>query len=99
MPEYIDAEVTTLRDSTSDDEITLLLGVSGDRDEFASRVEAVGATVDAKLGQATLRVTTLKSAIGQLCELERLKSIEIEREDVRTLDEGNGRSRRRVTRS
>jgi hypothetical protein len=99
MPEYIDAEIKTLRDSTSDGEITLLLGVSGDRDEFTSCVEAAGATVDAKLGQATLRVTAPKSAIDRLCELEGLKSIEIEREDVRTLDEGNERSRRRVTRS
>jgi len=99
MPEYIDAEIRTLRDSSSDDEITILLGVSGDRDEFARRVEGIGATVEATLGQATLRVTTPESVIDQLCELEGLKSIEIEREDVRTLDEGNGQSRRRVTRS
>jgi len=99
MPEYIDAEVKVLRDSTSDDETTLLLGVSGDRDEFARRVEEIGATVDATLGQATLRVTTPESAIDRLCELEGLKSIEIERDDVRTLEEGNGQSRRRVTRS
>ena len=99
MPEYIDAEIRALRDSSSDDEITLLLGVSGDRDEFASWVEQLGATVNASLGRATLRVTAPQSAIDGLCELDGLKSIEIEREDVRTLDEGNGRSRRRVTRS
>jgi len=99
MPEYIDADVTTLRDSSSDEETTLLLGVSGDRDEFATRVEQVGATVNAALGQATLRVIAPQSTIDDICELDGLKSIEIEREDVRTLDEGNGRSPRRVTRS
>ena len=99
MPEYIDTDVKSLRDSSSDDEVTLLLGVSGDRDKFATRVEQVGATVNATLGRATLRVTTSESAVDDLCGLEGLKSIEIEREDVRTLDEGNGRSRRRVTRS
>ncbi|MEF8802330.1 MAG: hypothetical protein V5A27_01295 [Halapricum sp.] len=99
MSEYIGAEVKVLRDSTSDDEITLLFGVSGDRDEFARRVEEIGATVDATVVQATLRVTAPESAIDQLCELEGVQSIEIEREDVRTLDEGNGQSRRRVARS
>lgn len=98
MPEYIDAEITRIRGSSSDDIITLLLGVSGDRDQFANHVEEVGATVEAKLGQATLRVSAPKNVIDDLCELENLKSIEIEREDVRTLDQGNGQSRRRVTR-
>lgn len=99
MPEYVDAEVARLRDNPSDDSVTLLLGVSGDRDEFATRVEAVGATVEAELGRATLRVTASQTAIDELCELEGLRSIEIEREDVRTLDRGNERSRRRVSRS
>ena len=99
MPEYIDADVRELRDSDGAGKVTLLLGVSGDRDKFATRVEQVGATVNATLGRATLRVTAPESAIDDLCELEGLKSIEIEREDVRMLDEGNGRSRRRVTRS
>jgi hypothetical protein len=99
MPEYIDAEIRALRDSSSDDEITLLLGVSGDRDEFANRAEQVGATVNATLGRATLRVTAPQSTIDDICELDGLKSIESEREDVRTLNEGNGRSRRRLTRS
>lgn len=99
MPEYIDADVRTLRGSKSDDETTLLLGVSGDRDEFATRVEDIGGTVNAKLGRATLRVTAPESVVDDLCELDGLKSIELEREDVRTLDEGNGPSRRRLTRS
>lgn len=99
MPEYIDTDVKSLRDSSSDDEITLLLGVSGDREELGTRIEQVGATVKGTLGRATIRVHTPESIIDELCELEGVKSIEIEREDVRTLDEGNERSRRRVTRS
>jgi|GEM_PF-2043993 len=99
MPEYVDAAVKSLRESSSDGEVTLLLGVSGDRDEFAARVEQHDATVNTTLGRATLRVTAPESAIDALCELEGLKSIEVEREDVRTLDEENERSHRRVTRS
>lgn len=99
MPEYIDTAVTRLRDSSSNVETTLLIGVSGDRDEVAARIEESGGIVNAQLGRATLRVTVPESIIDDLCELDGLKSIEIEREDVRTLDEGNGRSRRRVTRS
>lgn len=99
MPEYVDADVEALRDSESDEAVTLLLGVSGDRDAFAARVEQSGATVEAEIGRATLRVTAPKSTVDVLCELDGLKSIELEREDVRTLDEGNGHSRRRLTRS
>ncbi|WP_018258732.1 hypothetical protein [Halomicrobium katesii] len=99
MPEYIDAGVAELRDSESDDEVTLLVGVSGDRDEFATRVEECAGTVTAQIGQATLRVTAPESAVDALCELDGLKSIEIERDDVRTLSEGNGHSRQRLTRS
>lgn len=99
MPEYVDPDIEALRDSDSDDEVTLLLGVSGDREEFAARVERHGAAVEAEIGRATLRVTAPESAVDVLCEFEGLKSIELEREDVRTLDEGNGHSRRRLTRS
>lgn len=98
MPEYVDPEVTELRGSDSDEEITLLLGVSGDRDEFEERVGECGATVEDSLGRATLRVTAAKHRIDVLCDLEGLKSIERERDDVRILDSGNGQSRRRVTR-
>lgn len=99
MPEYIDADVRALRDSERDDEVTLLLGVSGDRDEFADRVERCGGTVESSLGRATLRVTATEAVVDELCDLDGLKSVELEREDVRTLDEGNERSRRRLTRS
>lgn len=98
MPEYIDAEVRALRDSNSEEEITLLLGVSGDRDEFAEQVTRHGVTVEATLGRATLRVTAPKSAVDELCELDGLKSIEIERDDVRILDQGNDQSHQRLTR-
>lgn len=98
MPEYIDPDVEALRDSDSEEEITLLLGVSGNRDEFVERVKRHGVTVEATLGQATVRVTAPKAAISALCDLDALKSIEIERDDVRILDQGNSQSRQRLTR-
>jgi hypothetical protein len=52
MPEYIAADVTALRDSDAAADVTLLLGVSGDRDEFLDRIEDAGGTVDATLGRS-----------------------------------------------
>lgn len=72
MPGYIDADVTSLRDSTGDEETTLLLGVSNDRDELITQVEKLDATVERKLGQATVRVTAPESAIDDICELKGL---------------------------
>lgn len=98
MPAYIDAAVTALRESDGDAEVALLLGVDGDRAEVADRVEALGGSVDARLGRATLRVIVPESAVDALCELDGLTSIERDRDDVHVLDRGSGRSRRRVTR-
>lgn len=98
MPEYIDPDVAELRESDSDERVTLLVGVSGDRDDFRAKIVERGASVDDTLGQATLRVTAPKSLINELCEIDGLTSVELERDDVRILDQGNGRSRQRVTR-
>lgn len=89
MPEHIDADVSSLRDSTGDEETRILLGVSGDRDALITQVENVGGIVEGKLGQATLRVTAPESAIDDICELEGLKSIELDREDVRRMGNTN----------
>jgi len=99
MPDYIGPGVTKLRKSSRGDVVTLLVGISSDRDEFVTQLEEAGATVNAKIGQAALRVTASQSDIDCLSELEGLKSLEIEQEDVRRLDEGYESSRQRVTRS
>lgn len=98
MLQYIDAGVEDLRSSRSSDEVTLLLGVVEERDDVITRLEQFGAHVETTLGRATIRVTIPESAVDSLCELEGLKSIEIDRADVQTLDQGNGHSRQRVTR-
>lgn len=98
MPEYIDPQVEALRESEGPTEVILLLGVSGDRNTVSRQVEQVGATVEDSLGRATLRVSAPGSVVDSLCTLDGVKSIELEREDVRILSEGNSHSRRRVTR-
>lgn len=98
MPEYIDPEVESLRGSSSETTVTLLLGVSGELDANIETVERTGATVETTLGRATLRVTAPKSVIDDLIALEDVTSIERERDDVRPLNEGNRNSRRRVIR-
>lgn len=98
MPEYIDPAVEDVRENASETPVTLLLGVSGDPDTLIEPVERTGATVESTLGRATLRVTAPPSAIDELIAREEITSIELERDDVRPLDEGNQHSRRRVTR-
>lgn len=98
MPEYIDPTVERVRENASERTVTLLLGVAGDPDSLIEPVEQTGATVESTLGRATLRVTAPTSAIDELIAREEITSIELEREDVRSLDEGNQYSRRRVSR-
>jgi hypothetical protein len=100
MPEYIDPQVEDLRGSNSPLEVTLLIGVSGNYDNgtVCELVEQTGGTVDAEIGRATLRVTAPETVIESLCTLEGVKSIELERDDVQVLAEGNPNSRPRVTR-
>ncbi|TYL37446.1 hypothetical protein CV102_17735 [Natronococcus pandeyae] len=99
MLEYIDPQVKDLRGSNSPIEVTLLIGVSGEYDDATAceSVEQAGGTVDAEIGRATLRVTAPETAIELLCTLEEVKSIELERDDVQVLAEGNQHSRPRVT--
>jgi hypothetical protein len=98
MPEYVDPEVESLRESDSSTAVTLLLGVSGPQNETVKSVEETGVTVEDTLGQETLRVIAPESAIDTLCKLEGIKSIEIERNDVQVLTAKNFRSPHRVTR-
>jgi hypothetical protein len=98
MPEYIDTAVERVRESFSEAPVTLLLGVGGEPDTVVTPVERTGATVESTLGRVTLRVTAPTSAIDGLIDLDEITSIELERDDVRPLDEGNQHSRRRVTR-
>lgn len=99
MPEYVDPAVERLRESDSDDSVTILLGVSDEREAIADRVERAGATVEDSLDRVTLRVTAPESAVDDLCTTEGITSIELEREDVGSLAKGNERSRGRVTRN
>ena len=98
MPEYIDPAVTRLSERGSDESVTLLLGVSGELNSTVETVEETGATVETTLGRATLRVTAPATTIDDLIALDGISSLELEREDIRPLDEGNRHSRRRVIR-
>lgn len=98
MPQYVDPAVERLRDSDDDSTVTVLLGTGDDRASLIEALERVGATVENELGRATVRATVTERAVDDLCEIQALTSIELERDDVRTLDEGNSNSRRRVTR-
>ena len=88
MVEYIEHAVEDLRETGSQEEVELLLGVSGDRDAFVERVSELGATVEGKRGRATLQVSTPKAAVDAICRLDGLKSAELNSNDVRTHSSG-----------
>ncbi|MFC6614883.1 hypothetical protein ACFQAS_07920 [Halopenitus salinus] len=87
MPDYIDPAVARLRESDAETTVTLLLGVEGDREAATRTIERTGATIEAELGRATLRVTAPESAVDDLATLAPVSSIELEREDARVVDD------------
>lgn len=88
MPEYIESEVRKIRESPEERTVTVLLGVSGNRDKLADRVQELGGDIDARIGRATLRAEVPEKSIDTLCELEWTKSVELEKEDVTTYASG-----------
>lgn len=100
-PKYVSKDVKQLRESDNSTQVTLLLGASTDREILAENAEDIGATVDARLGRATLRISAPEFLVDELCEIDELKSIELEHQDVQTLgreEKGNGRSLPLLTR-
>jgi hypothetical protein len=85
MPEYVDPQVESMRESDNSNSISLLLGVSDLQNEIIGSIEETGATVEDTLGQATLRVVASESGLDALCNLDGVKSIEIDRDDVQAL--------------
>lgn len=96
MPEYVEPAVRELRDQESEGIEDILLGVSGDRDEYIQRLRSIDAEIEdlEKVGRASIRFSAPAPAISAICALEGTKSIELDRSDVETYtpsgdDQGN----------
>jgi hypothetical protein len=88
MPEFIDREVSRIRDSSSSEPITLLVGFDQDSDELIDAVENLDGNVEDQIGRSTLQISIPKSAVDQLCELDSAISIEPDKDDVYTQGAG-----------
>lgn len=98
MPEYVDPAVEELRGSSSSTPVTLLIGASGDRSDLRASLEQFDVAVQDEIGRTALLVSAEESIIDDLCELDDISSIELDHDDVEVLDQGNSKSRLRVTR-
>lgn len=88
MASYIEHTVRSLRDSTAETQVELLLGVSGETDTFERRIRELGGTVHDQIGRATLEVSVPESRVDEVCEFEGLKSVELNETDVRPHADG-----------
>lgn len=89
MTEFIGRDVRSMRDSSSSERTTLLVGCENDRDELADEVEELHGTVESYLGRTTLRVSIRKSEVDELCEKETVISVERDKDDVKLQSTGN----------
>lgn len=89
MPEFVDREVERMRASTSSEEVTLLVGFDGDRDELRDDLHELGGEVHEYLGKTTVATSLPESEVDSVCDIEGVLSVEKNKNDVRTLNEGN----------
>lgn len=88
MSRYIEQEVTDIiRNPEEGETVSLLLGVSGDMDSVQKQLQAVGAETE-RLPYDTLQVEIPEVKVGIICEMDDLKSIEVEG-TIETLEAGN----------
>lgn len=89
MPEFIERDVRALRDASSSEPITLLVGTRGDREELRDEIEDIEGEVVDFIGRSSLRVSIPKYKVDHLCQIETVLSIERDKNDVRPQNSGN----------
>lgn len=84
MASYIEHAVRTLRESTAETQVRLLLGISDDHELVEDRVRGLGGTVHEQIGHATLEISVSENRVDDVCEIEGVKSVELDESDVYT---------------
>lgn len=92
MPEYVEPAVRDLCERDSENIIDILLGVSGDRKEFAENIQQLDSRIEKpeQVGRTSLRVSTPIEIIDTICEMDETKSIEVDEQDVETYTKFSG---------
>lgn len=91
MTGFIEWDVRDLRDSTSSETVTLLVGYEEDRESLVDNIEEAGGQVDEIIGRTTILVTIEKRNVDALCEIESILAIEKDKDDVRLQKGGNSK--------
>ncbi|WP_430503491.1 hypothetical protein [Haloparvum sp. PAK95] len=86
MSEFIEPGVREVRGSDSHSQITLLVGYSEDIDEFVDAVSELDIEDFETVGRTTFRVTLPEADVDQLCETDGVISVELDNNDVYTLE-------------
>jgi len=89
MPEFIERDVRALRDASSSEHTTLLVGTEDNRDELGERITDIGGEVLDRIGRSGLRISIPKAKIDPLCEIESVVSVERDKNDVYPQNQGN----------
>ena len=80
-----------MRSSSSSESATLLVGYEGESDELEGAITALGGEITGRIGSTSLRVTLPQSKIDTLCGIESVTAVELDSDEVRTLDAGGFR--------
>ena len=81
-----------LENPTSGEDISLIVSIDrGDTDEVVTAIEAAGGVVEMIISNEDLAVTIDERALSEVCELERVESVEVEGTG-RVLDSGDFQS-------
>ena len=74
---YVSPAVRSIREHPAEDEsVTLLVRATDDAAEIHDRVEAAGGTIERTLEFETVAVSVPQTAVGEICELDGIESIE-----------------------
>ncbi|WEL22855.1 hypothetical protein [Halorhabdus sp. BNX81] len=77
---YVSPAVRSIREHPAEDEsVTLLVRAADDVTAIRDRIETVGGTIEESLEFETLAVSVPQTAVGAICEIDGIESIETDR--------------------
>lgn len=92
MPEFIESGVREVRGSDSHSTIGLLVGYKAGHDEFEDALSGVETENIEAVGKTTFRVSLPENEVDSICNLEGVVSVELDKDDVYTLESEDFRS-------
>jgi len=89
MPEFIERDVRPLRGASSSEHTILLVGTEDNRDELGDKIADIGGEILDRIGRSGLRISIPQAKVDDLCEIESVASVELDKDDVYPQNQGN----------